>query len=883
MAITTGSRLGPYEIVAPIGAGGMGEVYKARDTRLDRSVAIKVLPPAFADNAQLKLRFEREAKTISQLTHPHICTLYDVGNDQGVEYLVMELLDGETLADRIGRGPLPMRDVLRYGGEIAAALDRAHRGGVVHRDLKPGNVMITKSGAKLLDFGLAKGSAITLGSGSFDIAPDGATELRKETSHQKSLTQEGTILGTFQYMAPEQLEGADADARTDIFALGVLLYEMAAGRRAFSGKTKTSLIAAIVGSEPTPIREIQPMTPPAFEHVIAKCLAKDPDHRWQSAADVASELEWIGASSSQMQAAGAFTRRKSRRRALLGIAAVLALLAAVAVATLLLRRPVVESPLLLSITMPPHGTIDGFGQAAFSPDGNSIVFIANPAGAAFAEKARPSLWIRDLDRPEPRQLPDTVGAVQPFWSGDGKSIGFFAQGKLKRIAVAGGPPQNICDAPMGWGGAWNKDGVILFCSHGIGPLLRVDAGGGTPRPATTLGAREEAHRWPVFLPDGDHFVFQGDAWRTEDHHIKVGSLRDGSSHNLIQAVTNVAYAEPGQLLYVRAGALMSQAFDPKTLAVSGEPRVIAEQVTQNDDNHHFEFTVSQNGRLLYRSGSPDEQMVWVDRTGHELGVAGPPRRIAVEFRLSPDQQRVVYGQNDADGRADDIWIFDGARNLTTRFTFDPSGDFGPAWSADGTKVAWASTRTGLGNLYTADVANPSNVRQITSITDQLAPTSWSRDGAWILVERYNKSDTDIWMFPANGGEGKPYLATGFSEAGAVLSPDNALVAYQSDESGRDEVYVEQFPSHAGRRQISTGGGHLPRWRGDGGELFYIAHGGLMSAGMTKETEAPKPLFVVPGFAYDAARDGQRFLVDRPVDDNMRSPMTFVSNWMSERK
>jgi serine/threonine protein kinase/Tol biopolymer transport system component len=864
MAIATGSRLGPYEVVAPIGAGGMGEVFKGRDTRLDRSVAIKVLPAAFADDAQLKLRFEREARTISQLTHPNICTLYDVGSESGVEYLVMELLDGETLADRLSRGPLPMREVFRYGREIAAALDRAHRAGVVHRDLKPGNVMITKSGAKLLDFGLAKG-------GSIEISPDGATQ-------QKSLTQEGTILGTFQYMAPEQLEGIEADARTDIFALGALLYEMATGRRAFDGKTKTSLIAAIVGGEPKPIRDLQPLTPAAFEHVVEKCLAKDPDQRWQSASDVASELEWISGATSIEQTAGETRRRKSRRRELLYGAVALAAIAAAALSAFLLRPHSADAPIVSSITMPAHGPFEGFAQAALSPDGSALVF------CTFSPKSR-ALWLRPLDRSEPRLLPDTDGALEPFWSPDGKSVGFFAQGKLKRIALAGGPSQTICDAPLAWGGAWNRNDVIIFSSQGIGPLFRVDAHGGTPRPLTKLGPREEAHRWPVFLPDGDHFIFQGDAWRTEDHHIKVGALHDGSSHDLMQAVTNALYVDPGEVLFVRGGALMAQSFDLKQLALTGEPRVIAEQIVNNDDNHHYEFTASQNGRLIYRSGSPNSQLAWVDRSGHAIGTPSEARRFGFNFRIAPDQQRVIVDQSDADGRADDLWILDVSRALLTRFTFDPAGDFAGTWGAGGSKVAFCSMRTGLGDIYVADVSNPSKVQRVaSSSTDQLVPTSWTRDGAFILAELYRPADIDLWMFPAAGGAGKPYIATQFNESGAELSPDNALVAYVSDESGRPEIYVEHFPSHEGRRQLSSGGGRLPRWRGDGKELFFSSPARMvMSADMTNETAAPKPLFVLPGFSFDVTRDGQRFLIDTPVDDIAGSPLTFVSNWMAERK
>jgi serine/threonine protein kinase/Tol biopolymer transport system component len=869
MPVTAGTRLGPYEIVSLIGAGGMGEVYKARDTRLDRSVAIKVLPHSFADNAQLKLRFEREAKTISQLTHPSICTLYDVGNEGGVEYLVMELLEGETLGDKLARGPLPMRDVLRYGREIAAALDRAHRAGVVHRDLKPGNVMITKSGAKLLDFGLAKG-------GSIQISPDGVTQ-------QKSLTQEGMILGTFQYMAPEQLEGVEADPRTDIFALGAVLYEMSTGRRAFDGKTKTSLIAAIVGSEPTPIREVQPLTPPAFEHVVTKCLAKDPDHRWQSASDVASELEWIGGATSADQSAVQVSRRNGRRVALI-VALVLAIIAAAVATSMLLRKPAAETPMVLSLAMPQHRPFDAFGQATLSPDGSMIVFVANMVGPTLSANVAPSLWLRPIDRNEPRPLAGTQGAGEPFWSPDGTSIGFFAGGKLKRIAVNGGPAQVICDAPVPHGGSWSREGVILFCGDDNGPLSRVDARGGTPRALTRVTTKEEAHRWPVFLPDGDHFIFLGDAPLTADHHLKVGSLRDGSTHDLIQAVTNAQYVEPGQLLYVRAGALLAQAFDTKTLTLSGEPRVIAEDVVENDGNHHFEFSAT-NGRLVYRSGSSDSQLTWLDRSGKPIAKIGEPRRIGYVLRISPDQQHVIAEQNDADGRSDDVWIFDTARGVATRFTFDPASDLAPVWSADGAKVAFSSMRTGIGDLYVTETATPANAKKLgTSPGDLFEPTDWSRDGELVFADDYRKTDVDILTFSTRTGEAKPYVSTRFRETSAALSPDNAFIAYVSDESGRNEVYVEQFPTHARRRQISTAGGQIPRWRGDGRELFYVALGGdMMSVDMGSETATPKPLFHLPGFTYDVTRDGQRFVVDQPVDNTTNTPLTFVSNWVALRK
>ncbi|HEY8847820.1 MAG TPA: protein kinase, partial [Thermoanaerobaculia bacterium] len=582
--------------------------WRGRDTRLERSVAIKILTAEFAQNPQFKLRFEREARTISQLNHPNICTLYDVGEN----YLVMELLEGESLADRLTKGPLPLEQVLRYGTQIADALDKAHRAGIIHRDLKPGNIMLTKSGAKLLDFGLAKSGA--------PIDLDGATQHRP-------LTQEGTILGTFQYMAPEQLEGEEADARTDIFGFGTVLYEMATGHRAFEGKTKTSLIAAIVSGEPKPMSQIQPLTPPALEHVVRKCLTKDRDDRWQSAHDIAEELRWIGEAGSQAGAAVPLTiRRKSQER----IAWITALvLTAIVAAALGLRRPRPEPAITSSITAPLHAPFEFFAQAALSPDGNSIAFVAHG-------KSGLSLWIRPIDRNEPRMLPGTQGGRRPFWSPDGRSLGFFGDGKVKRIAVAGGPPQVICDVggPFG-GGAWNRHDVIVFSGADTGPLYRVDAHGGKPQPVTKLGAREEAHRWPQFLPDDEHFIFLGDAARTEDHHIKVGSLGDGSSRDLMQAVTNAIYAEPDQLLFVRDGSLLAQPFNARSLTLDGEPRVVAEHLVENG-LHHYEFSASANGRLTYRSASPDAQLAWVDRTGKVIETVGEPRRFGT-FCISPDQ------------------------------------------------------------------------------------------------------------------------------------------------------------------------------------------------------------------------------------------------------
>ena len=854
MTITAGQRLGPYEILAPLGAGGMGEVWRAHDTRLDRSVAIKILPAEFAHNAQLKARFEREAKTISQLNHPNICTLYDVGRENGTDYLVMELVEGETLADRIVRGPLPIGDVLRYGVQIAEALDRAHSAGVVHRDLKPGNIMITRGGAKLLDFGLAKSGAVL------------TTVSAEEATVARSLTQEGTIVGTFQYMSPEQLEGADVDHRTDIFAFGAVLYEMVTGKRAFEGKNKTSLIAAIVGGEPKAISSVQPMAPLALEHVVQKCLTKERDERWQSARDIAGELQWIAQSRSG-EAAKAPARRRGQPWTLAAVALAAAMIAAAATAFFLMRNRRTDPPMVLSLTLPPNAPYQFFNQAALSPDGTAVAFVTWGGSGH-------SLWLRELAQREARPLPETAGAMYPFWSPDGQSIGFFADGKVKRIAVAGGPPQVICAAASGLGGAWSGDGVILF-GDGENPLYRVDARGGTPKTVTKLTPGEEGHRWPSFLPDGDHFIYLGDAPRTENHHIKVGSLRDGSSRDLFQGVTNAQFVAPGTIFFVRAGALLAQRFDVKALALAGEPRVLAENVAPSGENHVREFSAASNGRLIYRVARPEAQLTWVDRTGKAIETIGEPRRFGPIFRLSPDQQSLVFATLDLDSRGDDIWMIDRGRPVTSRLTFDPATENSPVWSPDGTKLVFLSMRTGLGDAYLTDVASPANVRRLA---DNLQPTSWVGDLVVGSIGVGSQYDLGVYSFKT--GKMEPYVTSPFIEQSPALSPDGRRIAYESNESGRFEVYVEEFPSHARRRQISSGGGADPHWRADGRELYYIARDrSLTAADMTNDKSTPKPLFQIPGDSYEAAADG-RFLVDRPLEDITKQPMTVVTNWLS---
>jgi Tol biopolymer transport system component len=877
MTLSAGTRLGPYELVAPIGAGGMGEVYRAKDTRLDRTVAVKVLPQHLSSSPDSRQRFEREAKTISQLSHPHICALYDVGREGETEYLVMEYLEGETLSDRLLKGPLAFEQVLRYGIEIADALDKAHRQGIVHRDLKPGNVMITKSGVKLLDFGLAKAIAPT-------GRTSGASLTALPTQAGSNLTQEGTILGTFQYMAPEQLEGKEADARTDIFAFGAVLYEMATGQKAFSGKSQASLISSIMGTEPPAVSAVSPMTPPAFDRVVRTCLAKDADDRWQTAHDVMLEIKWVaeGGSAAGLPAP-VVAKRKNRERLWMAAAGV-GLLALGLLAGRAFRAPVREARALrLSLSPPANAPFETFRSVTVSPDGERIAFVGETS------EGRRSLWVRALDALQPRLLPGTEGALHPFWSPDSRFLGFFADGKLKKIDASGGPPQVLANAPFDYGGTWSRDGVIVFAPTVDEGLYRVSASGGTPVAVTRLGPREEAHRWPSFLSDGRHVVFLADARRTEDHHLKIGSIDAPNSQVLSNAVSSVAFAEPGYILFVRAGSLLAQRFDVKRLRLDGEPVVVGEKIAEDGNiNHKFEFSVSRNGVLAYRSADPASQLTWFDRSGRPAGKIGDPtRRNLVE--LSPGGNQVAYEQLDADGRHADLWLIDLSRAVTSRFTFDPGSNFSPVWSPDGSRIAYGATRKEFLDLYVRSAVAGAQEELLLASGDDKGPTSWSPDGRYILFEDYTSDrGIDLMLLSLEGArKAEPFVQTRFDEQRATFSPDGKWVAYVSNESGRDEVYVTSFPARANRRQVSTGGGGRPRWRADGRELFYGARGGKLlsvDVGPNGDFGPPRNILQVRGARdYAVAPDGQRFLVDVALEDPGAAPATIVLNWTADLK
>jgi eukaryotic-like serine/threonine-protein kinase len=895
MPIASGTRFGPYEIISSAGAGGMGEVYRAKDTRLDRIVAVKVLPSQLAHDPEKRQRFEREARSISTLSHPHICTLHDIGHQDGVDYLVLEYLEGETLEKKLEKGSLPVQEVLKYAIELADALDKAHRQGVVHRDIKPGNIMLTKSGVKLMDFGLAK----------IKCEPVPATDAVTEMTSDKKLTAEGTILGTFQYMAPEQLEGRDTDARTDIFAFGQVLYEMATGRPAFSGKTRASLIAAILSSDPKPVTELAPMSPPALDHIAKTCLAKDPDDRWQTVHDVKQQLKWIAEAGSQAGLpAPIVMRRKWREGLALGIAAV-ALFVPISFAIGHFFAAPVEVSSIRSSVLPPEKSAFYFignsgGPVAVSPDGRRLAFVAMNADG------KRLLWVRSLDALTALPLSGTDGAVFPFWSPDSRFIGFFSDGKLKKIEASGGPTQALSEAPQGRGGTMNADGVILFAPDVRSPIYSVSAAGGPATPVTGFETDPlgKTHRWPYFLPDGRHFLYLAlrPGGENEGSGIYVASLDSKMNRFLVRASSNVAYVL-GYLLFLRDKTLMAQPFDAKRLQLNGDPFPVAEQVQYDSLLWRGVFSVSQNGILAYQGGGISRagtQLLWLDRAGKPIGAIGE-----LEFyftqRLSPDGQKLAVQIADPKMQNSDIWIYELSGGIRNRFTFDSSADANdanPVWSPDGSRIVFASNRQGHFDLYQMASSGGAREEVLLNSNDDKHPTSWSPDGRFIAYDSYSQRDQkrgkrgDIWVLPLFGDR-KPFafLQTDFEENSAQFSPDGRWIAYSSDESGKYEIYVAPFPGPGGKWQVSASGGLFPVWRPDGTELFYVAldNTTFMAAevrtkGSTFEVRAVRPLFqrqvrTLGGNAYDVSSDGLRFLVNSiPPAEQNPAPITLVTNW-----
>ncbi len=884
MPVAPGTHLGPYEILASIGAGGMGEVYKARDTRLDRTVAIKVLPSHLSSSPEVRQRFEREAKTISALSHPHICALYDVGNQDGVEYLVMEYLEGETLAGRLAKGPLPLEQTLRYGIEISDALDRAHRQGIVHRDLKPGNVMLTKSGVKLLDFGLAKAMAPVTSQSNLTALPTAAGST--------PLTREGTILGTFQYMAPEQLEGSEADARTDIFALGTVLYEMATGSKAFTGKSQASLISSIMSSDPPPISLLQPTSPPALDRVVKTCLAKDPDERWQSAHDVGSELKWIaeGGSVAGISAPVA-VHRKSWEKMAWGLAAVFFVAALLLGVGYVRRAP--ERPRILRSTLdlPPDTRLDPINVClALSPDGRRL------AMAAFGADGRQRIWVRPLDSLSAQPLAGTDGGTFPFWSPDGRFIGFFADRKLKKTEAAGGAVQTICEAPDGRGADWSSDGTVVFTPEAYGGLARVAASGGASTPLEPDPGAGVSHRLPHFLPDGRHLLFFSTA--PKERGVYVFDLQTRKASFLLHNEGEAQYVEPGYLAFVRERNLMVQRFDAGGLRTIGEATPIAESVQFNAARATGGFSLAGTRLLVYQSGrGEDRQLTWLDWDGKRIGTIGEAAPFG-NFKISPDGARIVAMIQGSDGGTD-LWMIDAERGVRTRFTFGIGNKISPVWSPDGRQVAYTvdfGARTW--RLVLKDASGTGQEQVLFSSGDPVAPVSWSPD-AQTLAFRTQSSQTksfDVWLLSVGDRKVRPFLASSANEFGGRFSPDGKWFAYVSDESGKTDLYVVPYPGSGGKWQISSGGmtpfGGLSNfaWLSNNeltypsGEKRYAVtlapRGQALEIGVPRAILGEVPVAGIPvtGGGTEYLASMKRFLVAAPIHGGRSAPVFLVTNW-----
>ncbi len=867
--------------MAPIGAGGMGEVWRGKDTRLDRSVAVKMLPAGFAQDDERRQRFEREAKTISSLNHPHICTLFDVGHEGESHFLVMELLEGESLADRLLKGPLPLDQVVKFGAQVADALDAAHKQGIVHRDLKPGNVMLTKAGAKLLDFGLARS-----GAGIGALAD--STALPTEA---KPLTTAGTILGTFQYMAPEQLEGVEADPRTDIFALGALLYEMATARRAFEGKSKTSLIAAILSTQPPPISSVQPVMPPTLDHVVRKCLEKDPDDRWQSAHDVASELRWIGEAGLQAGVPATLSlRRRSRERLAWLLAAAFATASAAGLAWALKLQATVreaERPFRAELVPPPDVRLAGViaGAMALSPDGQRLAFVTD-------RDPRAGLAVRDLASGETRLIAGTNDAAFPFWSPDSRWLAFFTDGHLKKVEAAGGPVQVICDAHSGRGGTWSAEGIVVFAPDISGPLVKVFAGGGTPAPVTRTSDPRTTHRNPFFLPDGRHFLFTTRDATVRAASIAVSSLDGAPPKRLLEQGSNPQYAG-GFLFTVVDGNLVAQSFDASRQVLERQPVAIADAIEYWNPRDLANFSVSGAGLLAYRQRRLRKtQLVWLDRSGRELSTVGEPAYYFNLDLLGSRSQALAAVLSDAAGKDADVWTLDLARSQLTRSTFlsDPGYLFA-AVSPDGARLAVSTASVGGRDGETLWVQPTSGSGSAQPLQEKggFSVSHWSADGAFLVGStQVAETGFDIaYVKLADPSHTIPFTKRRFDEQAPALSVDGRLIAYQSNETGRNEIFLSDFPKGARKAQVSRSGGDTPSWRSDGHELYFHVPDGAMAVAVTERNGAiaigtPERLpFSRETFRLDLgvrSPDGKRFLVERYASDAVTEPIRLVRSW-----
>ena len=898
MALTSGTKFGPYEIQSQLGAGGMGEVYRALDTRLDRTVAIKVLASHLSSSPELKQRMEREARSISCLNHPHICQLYDIGSQNGADFLVMEFLEGETLAERLKRGPLQLQEILKIGIAVAEALAVAHRQGIVHRDLKPGNIMLTPAGAKLMDFGLAKPLGTqgnSTGSGSAQAPSFTALATMSGASPLSPLTTAGSIIGTIQYMSPEQIEGKEADARSDIFAFGSVLYEMVTGKRPFSGKSQISLASSILEQDPDPVSKLNPSTPPAFEHVLTTCLQKDPEERYLAAHDIKLELQWIAAGRSASAAAvlpAAPVNTPSRRAWIAAvIAAVVAGIALGVAAGLFFYRPGQSPRAVRTMVDPPakvtlNLTGDFAGPPVLSPDGAALAFSATSADG------KKALWVRPMNALEAHVIPGTDNAIFPFWSPDSRSLGFFADGMLKTIDLNGGAAVALTEATFGRGGTWGPGGVIIFTPGTQSPLLRISVTGGTPTPLTKLDlSQHTSHRWPFFLPDGKHFIYLAiihDASRASNDTLYYASLDGRENRPLFRSQSNAVYGS-GYLLFARGDQLMAQPFDADSGTLSGEPQPVASGVVDDISTWHTDATASNNGLLVLGSGgTADWQLIWTDRNGKQTGILADKLTNLQAARISPQGDRVAL---QIDTGMNDIWVLDLARNVRTRLTFGPVSNTFPVWSPDGKWIAYSSDRNGHANLYRKR-SDGSGAEELLLTDEQVClPSNWSPDGKTLLYSRGPAGGNfEVWAVPIEG-ERKPrqvipHSGNSSSSLG-YLSPNGKWLAYMSTESGTPEIYVVAYSGGQGKWQVSTGEGTQPQWSRDGKELYYVndlsrvlsavpvteANGALQFGTSQALTMPP----AAQQFIYDVSPDGKKVLLN-VVSQQVNQSVTVIANF-----
>lgn len=860
----------------------MGEIYKAHDTRLDRIVAIKVLPALYEHNPDIRSRFEREAKAISRLNHPNICTLHDVGQENGTGYLVLEYLEGETLASRLKKGALSPDELIKYAAQIADALERAHKQGLIHRDLKPANIMITKDGAKLLDFGLAKLQV-----------KQGVIEGVEGVTRTTPLTGEGTIIGTLQYMSPEQLEGKEADHRSDIFSFGTVLYEMATGQRAFQGSSQASLIAAILKEEPRSISELQPMSPPMLDRAIRQCLAKDPDQRWQSSGDLKRALVWASEGGSQVGIPLPVSRRRKSRERIVWLACGVLFLIASSLAALQFTQRTIK-PKVARFVIPAPAGLSAVSWPQLSPDGNTLAFVAvDTIGQA-------GIYLQPLNSIEAHLLVKTQNTnSRPFWSPDSKQLAFFENNsQLKKLSLAGGMAQLVCEAPMGVDGSWGSGGVIIFDGGQTDSIRQVPAAGGTPSAASKINHadREKMNGWPCFLPDGEHFLFiafkdtSGGEWT-----LKVGSVKSLEATALTKVDSRVTYAN-GHILYVKNNLLVAHQFDTGRLELVGEPIPLTSSIAALLERALF--SASDDGTLIFQRGQTGSQrlIVSVNRSGDSAVQVSSPAPYG-SFSLSPDNGRLAYEMLSDQQNLMDIWVRDLKRNVASRLTFGPGINGWPIWNHDGSKVLFTSNRTAGRFCVMQRNANGTGTDEKILADDSVdvSAIDVSHDGSRLVLQ-VSSNNEDLWIYNIATGKTEPLLVQPYSEQRGTLSPDGRLIAYQSSETREAEIYIRELTPTGGKWQVSTAHGRCPKWRADGKELYYVSYDyDFMAVPISYEKglEIGAPIrlfnhrFVFNGTQtlspYAPTSDGKRFYILSPTDQSKSSEFVVVQNWVEELK